>query len=390
MAQAYLKLNIRRPLKDGSFPVQLAVGHGRDLYIGTGISCKVEDWCPGDQPCTGENSFLKNRILSSLLSEANACILKLKEEGKWPHLSNKEIRTILTELPTLPQRIDRTKSIGALFNKIIELKKGRTALLYQETLKKVENFCRPFEVCFDDINLLWLEEFSNSLSELSPNTKNIHLRNLRAVNNLAIDCGITQNYPFRQFSIHPVPTKKKNLSVEVIRKIATVKLPPRLSCYRDMFMLSFYLMGINIIDLCHLTVIKEDRIEYERAKTHKPYSIKVWPEALSIISKHKGQSQLLYILDHYKDYRSFYQRYTKALQEIAQIIKIPTLTSYYCRHSWATIASEIDIPKETIAAALGHGMGNPITSIYINFDIKKVDVANRKVIDYVLSPSSLT
>lgn len=43
----------------------------------------------------------------------------------------------------------------------------------------------------------------------------------------------------------------------------------------------------------------------------------------------------------------------------------------------------LDIPKETISEALGHEMGSPITSIYIKFDQRKVDEANRRVIDYV-------
>ena len=53
------------------------------------------------------------------------------------------------------------------------------------------------------------------------------------------------------------------------------------------------------------------------------------------------------------------------------------------RHSWATIAAYLDIPKDTIAAALGHG-GHTVTDIYIEFDMRKVDEANRKVLDYVL------
>jgi integrase len=61
----------------------------------------------------------------------------------------------------------------------------------------------------------------------------------------------------------------------------------------------------------------------------------------------------------------------------------PELSQYWCRHTWATIAAELDIPKETIAAALGHDMGNPTTAIYINFNQKKVDEANRKVIDFL-------
>lgn len=56
---------------------------------------------------------------------------------------------------------------------------------------------------------------------------------------------------------------------------------------------------------------------------------------------------------------------------------------YKARHSWATLAAELDIPKETISAGLGHEIGSDVTSIYIKFDQKKVDDANRRVIDYV-------
>ena len=61
----------------------------------------------------------------------------------------------------------------------------------------------------------------------------------------------------------------------------------------------------------------------------------------------------------------------------------PKLTTYWARHTWPTIAASLDIPKETIAAALGHG-GNTVTDIYIDFDRRKVDEANRKVMDWVL------
>lgn len=56
---------------------------------------------------------------------------------------------------------------------------------------------------------------------------------------------------------------------------------------------------------------------------------------------------------------------------------------YKARHSWATLAAELDIPKETISAGLGHEIGSDVTSIYIKFDQKKVDDANRRVIDYL-------
>lgn len=61
----------------------------------------------------------------------------------------------------------------------------------------------------------------------------------------------------------------------------------------------------------------------------------------------------------------------------------PGLTTYWARHTWVAIAASLDIPKDTIAAALGHGE-TTVTDIYIGFDQNKVDAANRKVLDWVL------
>lgn len=65
----------------------------------------------------------------------------------------------------------------------------------------------------------------------------------------------------------------------------------------------------------------------------------------------------------------------------------PKISTYWARHTWATIAASLDIPKETIAAALGHG-GNTVTDIYIDFDRRKIEAANRRVIDWVLYSTS--
>ena len=53
---------------------------------------------------------------------------------------------------------------------------------------------------------------------------------------------------------------------------------------------------------------------------------------------------------------------------------------YWARHSWATVASEIDIADATIA--MGHKIQG-MAGIYINRNLKKVSDANRKVIDYL-------
>ena len=60
------------------------------------------------------------------------------------------------------------------------------------------------------------------------------------------------------------------------------------------------------------------------------------------------------------------------------------MSSYYNRHSWETFASEIGISLETIGRALGHSVWEKtVTAVYVKYDNKKIDEANRKVIDYL-------
>jgi integrase len=79
----------------------------------------------------------------------------------------------------------------------------------------------------------------------------------------------------------------------------------------------------------------------------------------------------------------------RGLNTIGEAVGVTGLTSYVFRHTWATIAARLDLPKETISKALGHGRKS-VTDIYIDFDQSKVDEANRKVIDYVFNQNIIS
>ena len=74
------------------------------------------------------------------------------------------------------------------------------------------------------------------------------------------------------------------------------------------------------------------------------------------------------------------------LGEMGKKIGIDNLTLYWARHTWATFAYDLDISDDTISRALGHSQttGANVTKVYIRTNTKKVDAANRAVIDYVL------
>ena len=297
------------------------------------------------------------------------------------------------------RKVDNTGTFVKHYEQFMESKTNRgTYSVYKHTLDRIRAFDKNVDnKMFEDIDLKWLTDFEAFCAKTAcKNARNIHLRNIRAVFNNAIDYGITTAYPFRRFKIRPEATRKRSMAVEELRRLFDYPVEDYAEIYRDMFRLIFMLVGINSVDLHGLKSITRDgRIEYKRAKTGRLYSIKVEPEAREIINKYRGKNGLLCIADRWIDSRNFRHQCNKALQKIGQVerkgrggkktitAEFEGVSTYWARHTWATIAASLDIPKDTIAAALGHG-GDTVTDIYIDFDQKKVDAANRRVLDWVL------
>lgn len=347
------------------------------------------------------NKQLLNAYIGNRKQSVDNILLELRGNGKLEAWGITDIKKFVVKaLSGAGDDGDKQDRFADRFLKFAASKKERTKEIYMHTYKRMVAFVgddRLRGLAFEDITKEWLTGFETFLARTSPskNARNIHLRNIRAVFNEAIDDEITTFYPFRRFKIRPVATPKRSLPVEELRRLFDYPVEEHAMKYLDMFKLIFFLIGINVIDLCNLKEIRGGRIEYHRSKTNRLYSVKVEPEAMEIMEKYRGKGHLLDILDRYGDYRDYAKRLNRNLQQIGDFKRIgrggrkmvtpafPGITTYWARHSWATIAASLDIPKETIAAALGHG-GNTVTDIYIDFDRRKVDEANRRVIDWVL------
>ena len=180
-------------------------------------------------------------------------------------------------------------------------------------------------------------------------------------------------------------TDKRSLTLDQVRSYLTAEVSGELSEYRDIFELTLYLLGINFIDLANLPAdaIKGGRLEYVRAKTKKRYSVKIEPEARELIDRHRGERFLLDIAERGDPY-VYLHRLDAGLKKILPGFPFDRITTYWARHSVATLMiNELDVPKETVSAALGHSMGSRITAVYIDFDQRKVDAANRRLIDLI-------
>lgn len=403
MAKSKLRLDTRRKLKDGTYPVQIAVGYGTNLYLATGIFLSADEWDSTTSRATGKSAKRINSVLDTLLTRVANRILELRENGQWGNLTGPQLREMLTDLDLESPTVG-VPTLGTLFETVIATKTGGTKTLFEQTLKKLTTYCNPYQIQFGKITKLWIDGFYNSLHGLSVNSRGMHLHNLRNVINYALDENITQNYPFRNYRIPSEETAMRVLPVEKMRQLLKLQLSAYDTEYRDVFMLLFYLIGINMVDLATLTKdnIVDGRLEYRRAKTGKFYSIKIEPEIQDLLDRYRGKKHLLAPFDTYDNYKDYMAHLNAALRKIGPVKTVggkpqytknhlpimspiePAITSYWARYSWATYAADLDIPKDTISEALGHVHGSKITGVYIKFSRDKIDAANRKVIDYVL------
>lgn len=400
MAKINFYLDTRASGLDKPAPLKISIRHrNQSTFIPTGISLLPEQWDDIARKVVNHpRKAAYNNMLAHRILDVESEVLRLSEQGVLSSMKMTDLRAAIMQMLDPHPEVDTSKLFISRFRLFMERKDNpRTKEIYEATLSRILAFDKQCEqLSFEQVDKTWLTQFEKFLAKSAPsvNARSIHLRNIRAVFNDAIDDEITHAYPFRQFKIKRAATVKRSLSVEALRELFNYPVEEHQRKYLDMFKLTFMLIGINICDLCHLKGIKGGRVEYQRAKTHRLYSIKVEPEALEIIERYKGKDWLLNPLDRYENYKQYARHLNDALQAIGEVeigkqgrktIKPlhPELTTYWARHTWATIAASLDIPKETIAAALGHG-GNTVTDIYIDFDQRKVDEANRRVLDWVL------
>ncbi len=379
MATSKLKLDKRHKHKDGTYSVAVLVGYGRNMLISTGISVKEEEW--DGKKIVGPRSKQLDPIVQAQLTLVRSTILELTATGKLKSISNEDL---LATIKGKPLKSEHKPSLGEMLERVIETKRSSSASIMKCTLNRIKKFADPYKVSLDDVTKQWLDEFAESEPSMATNTKITHLQSIRTAMNVAIDNGYTTNYPFRRYRLPRYEPKKRALSVDDMRKLINAKLKRGIQRrYRDTFLLIFCLIGINFADLVRLKSVVNGRVEYRRAKTGKPYSIKVEPEAQALIDRLGDEQGIVpyHNPDRHKDHAKL--RY--GLLRIAEDLGLPPITTYYARHSWATIAASLDIPKDTIAQALGHDMGNRMTAIYIDYDRSKVDAANRKVLDAVFA-----
>lgn len=292
-----------------------------------------------------------------------------------------------------------------------------TAHIYEATINSLCRYVGRETVSIKEITVTFLNGWIEWIGQQPPRTnckkcdkaRILYVSQLRAMFNRAKkefndeDAGII-NIPFSPFKKVELPkqtiSRKRALMIGQIREIATLPYSTivqpgvnRFNLAKDVFLLSFMLMGMNAVDLYHATDCKGGRITYQRTKTKTrradkaEISVLIPTEALPLMEKYRDPTGER-VFNFYKFYSSS-ETFTAALniglKYIGKTLDIDDLEFYAARHSWATIAAnDVGIDKYTVHEALNHVDGTMrVTDIYIRKSWKGIDDANRKVLDYL-------
>ena len=212
--------------------------------------------------------------------------------------------------------------------------------------------------------------------------------------------------PFARIELpRPAPVAKRALTPAQLRAIAA--LPRRAGRYRggvcrynqarDLFLLSFMLMGMNAADLYAVCDFTDGRLTYERAKTRSRradralISVAVPPEAMKLLRRYRdptGRRVFGFYL-RYSSPQAFNDAIMHGMAEVGAAAGIDGLQFYAARHSWATIAvNDAGVDRYTVHEALNHAIPEmKITDMYIRRDWRHLDEANRRVLDFLQLPA---
>lgn len=410
MATTNLYLDDRVLRKDGCAPLKVILrNRGTVAHLPVGIAIPPQCWKEG------KVILSKIRAIDDLLPNK-------------PVVLNTEIRALMAKInlavtdicnakSNIPASSLRLKVQSALEGRDVEADNGNMTLTkcweeYLTTIEKdssrmtmripmnfiIRAYKKAHNILLDDIDERWVEEFvalmkkgNERVKPVSQNTASNYYTILKTVWHFAHKRKYVPrtNDPFADITVAKVATRSRALEIEDVRKIWFYDADEQNDIgysaltkerARDLFRLLICLCGINMADLYELreSDIRGGRLETDRRKTGVHINIKLEPEAMEIIKKYKKDGYLIGKL------RSTSANTTSLKMNSALSKHLPGLTIYWARHTWASLAVELDIPDRTVFMGLAHKQGSYSDETYITMRNRKLDEANRRIIDYII------
>lgn len=410
-ASAYLLLVTRRKKHNGKYPVKVRVVYNRavkDYTIGLDLTQEQYDGGTAERP---KKEF---REASIKLDEA-----KIKANNIIESLS---VFTYAKFSDAFYGRVKDASDIFILFDEYISILKKeeriKTAVSYTTAKNSFKNF--KSKISLYDITVSFLKEYHAAQAKrnidgkivgLSDTTIGIYVRSLRSIFNYAVSLGIIkkdETYPFgkRQYIIPAGRNIKKALKIEEVKLIHDYKTISGSAedKARDFWIFSYLCSGINFKDISLLKNknVDGEMLRFVRAKTKNStrgnqftISCHLATPAKAIIAKWRNPSlnpeEYLFSIINNEDSAvvqakkidQFIQTTNKYMKRISTALGFErAATTYFSRHSAATILKKSGASIFEIQEALGHHSSTTTQKYLASFDDDSKKELSRSLSDF--------
>lgn len=271
---------------------------------------------------------------------------------------------------------------------------------YKTALKSFSQFLRR-DISSSELDAELIRGYERWLREknICPNTISCYMRSLRSL--LGKVCGKNVCPYFTAVFTGRTKTDKRAIGQDDVARLRALKLKHGtfLCLVRDLFLFSFYALGMPFVDMAFLrrNQLVDGEIVYYRHKTGQRICVPLEPcmEEIIIRNQRLDSDYVFPLLKSdepqkaYHQYQQKLNRYNHALKVLAEKAGISqNLTSYVSRHTWATTAYNNNIDLPVISKALGHA--NPQNTLVYIKDINdsRLSEANHRLVKLIEKASS--
>lgn len=379
--------------KDGSYKIRISIGHRSEThYIVTPYSVNALSEFDNGIVVRVPNAHEINIKLRNLLNDYEERLERINSPEDY---TCKELRDLLKSMRTHSSKIT-FKQVSEQYQKeLIEDGRGSYAGMLQNSLRLFFEFTGG-DVFLSEISTITISEFERWLKRkgVSQTYISMTLSMTRTIVNRAIRMQLVTYsvHPFTYWKRPADPERELDISVEDVRAIRDAQ--PRLKkqrIARDIFMLSYYLGGINLIDLLEIDFRGVSVLEYTRHKSRnmklsdKRISFTLQPEAKELISKWMNRNTGRLDFGYKFSYKNFLAYVTRSIKSLAKDIDIQDYRKvcyYTARKSFVQHGFDLGISLEVLEYCIGQSVKNnrPIFN-YLKIMRKHADVAFRQILD---------
>lgn len=376
---------------DGSFPVKIRITYkGKSRRLPTTLVARPNDLTRTLKIKSADLLMKGNELCDRMRQNLNDVSPFLLAE--W------DVEQVVQHIKTRMTEQSFSLDFFAFSNECLKAKKVQTAEAYRTALSALSSYIGSDRLDINAITRTMVVGYIDYLQSKKIATLRSYVQCLHHLHDAAKfkyndeDAGVflIPRSPFSNISLPAyLPQGQKSLGVETMQRLISDKTEnKRMREALDIFIVSFALMGANIVDLYYASKPRDGIWTYNRIKTsdRRRDKAEMRIEVPDCIKPHidrlKGTgNHWLNRITRFADHKIANQCVNVYLKRWCRENKVAPFTFYAARHTWATIArQECGIEKATIDDCLCHIGNYQVADIYAEKSWRLINEANAKVL----------